>query len=49
MKRKPILTIKINGNTDTVTVDGQVYDRSKMDRKERDMMRKIIVQGLFNV
>lgn len=49
MRKKPILVIHLRSNEDTVTVDGQVYDRSKMDKKDRDMMRRIIVEGLFNV
>ena len=44
-KRKPILVIRMSSNEDTVTVDGQVYDRSKMDKKQRYLMRRIIVEG----
>jgi hypothetical protein len=45
--RKPILVIRMNADTDSVTVDDVVYDRSSMNRDEKRMMRRIIIDGLF--
>jgi len=48
MKRfKPIMTIRIDANTDTVSVEGFEYDRSKMDKNQKRIMRKVIVEALF--
>jgi hypothetical protein len=47
MSKKPILVIRMNADTDSVTVDNVVYDRSQMNRDEKRMMRRIIVDGLF--
>lgn len=44
---QPLLTIRMNADTDTVTVDGVEYDRSKMSRDDKRMMRRIIVDGLY--
>jgi hypothetical protein len=45
MSKKPILVIRMNADTDSVTVDNVVYDRSQMNRDEKRMMRRIIVDG----
>ena len=47
MSRNPILVIRMSSNEDTVTVDGQVYDRSKMNKDQKYLMRRVIVEGLF--
>lgn len=48
MKMKPVLTIRIDANTDSVFVNGEVeYDRSKMDKNQKRIMRKVIVEALF--
>jgi hypothetical protein len=47
MSRKPVLTIRMNADTDSVTVEGIVYDRSKMDRNQKRIMRRVIVEALF--
>jgi hypothetical protein len=48
MKHKPVLTIRIDANTDSVFVNGEVeYDRSKMDKNQKRIMRKVIVEALF--
>jgi heptaprenylglyceryl phosphate synthase len=45
---KPVLTIHMDGNTDLVTVNGSVsYDRSKMDKNQKRIMRRVIVEALF--
>ena len=46
MSKKPILVIRMSSNEDTVTVDGQVYDRSQMNRDQKYLMRRVIVEGL---
>lgn len=46
-REQPLLTIRIGSNVDTVTVAGQVYDRSKMSKEDKRIMRRVIVDGLF--
>lgn len=47
MKHKPILTIRISSDEDTVTVDGVQFDRSKMSKNDKYLMRRVIVDTLF--
>jgi hypothetical protein len=44
---KPVMTIRIDANTDTVSVEGFEYDRSKMSKDQKRIMRKVIVEALF--
>lgn len=39
------MTIKMNGGENTVTVDGHTFDRSKMDKSERNKLRRMIVEA----
>lgn len=48
MKRfKPIMTIRIDANSDLVTVDGVSFDRSEMSKDQKRIMRKVVVKALF--
>lgn len=46
-RERALLTIHINADTDTVTVDGVEYDRSKMSKNDKYLMRRVIVDTLF--
>lgn len=39
---KPSITIRIGAAHDSVTVDGHVFDRSKMPKDEKSKLRRII-------
>lgn len=39
------ITMRIGANADEVTVDGVKFDRSKMDRSERNQFRRLVVAG----
>lgn len=43
----PLLTIRMNADTDSVIVDGVEYDRSRMKKEEKYLMRRVIVSTLF--
>jgi 3-polyprenyl-4-hydroxybenzoate decarboxylase len=44
---KAVLTIRMDANTDSVFVDGVEYDRSKMDKNQKRLMRRVIIDALF--
>jgi hypothetical protein len=46
-RERPLLTIRMNAETDSVTVDGVEYDRSRMKKEEKYLMRRVIVSTLF--
>jgi hypothetical protein len=47
-QHKPVLTIHMDANTDSVIVSGEVeYDRSKMSKDQKRIMRKVVVEALF--
>jgi hypothetical protein len=49
MKRpQPLLAIRMDANTNSVTVDGVEYDRSKMSKNDKYLMRRVIVEALFS-
>lgn len=39
------ITIRMNATEDSVTVNGETFDRSKMDSKARDKFRVELVKG----
>ena len=43
----PVMTIRLDANTDLVTVDGVSFDRSRMTKDQRRIMRKVVVEALF--
>lgn len=44
---RPQITIKLGSQNDSVIVDGQEFDRSKLSRAERNTVRRIVVAALF--
>jgi hypothetical protein len=51
-RRKALITIRISSDEDTVTVDGNgsgaaIYDRSRMNKNDKYLMRRVIVEALF--
>ena len=43
----PVMTIRLDANTDLVTVDGVSFDRSAMTKDQKRIMRKVVVEALF--
>jgi len=41
------ITIRIGAAHDEVVIDGHTFDRSKLNRHERDAMRSLIMDALF--
>jgi len=41
------MTIRIGASHDEVVIDGHTFDRSKLNRHERDAMRSLIMDALF--
>jgi len=41
------MTIRIGAAHDEVVIDGHTFDRSKLNRHERDAMRSLIMDALF--
>jgi hypothetical protein len=47
MKQSKV-TIRMNGGSNEVVVDGRTFDRSQMDREQRGQFRRLIVQAFRN-
>jgi hypothetical protein len=42
---KSQITIRMNGETNSVTVDGRVFDRSRLTKEENKKLRRMIVEA----
>lgn len=43
------ITIRMDADTNTVTVDGRVFDRSAMERSEQGHLRRLITDAFRKV
>lgn len=44
--KMPSITIHLGASHDEVIVDGEVFDRSTMNRKDKNFLRNVIRDGL---
>lgn len=43
------ITIRMNADTDTVSVDGHVFDRSVMEKGEANRLRRLVTDAFRKV
>lgn len=46
MKTKPSITIKYGAAHNEVTVDGQTFEINSLNQKERNFLRRVVVNSL---